>query len=116
MADIDQIVNIDSKISQRIKELRKIHKLTQLQLADKLSVTTKHINNVEHGKARLSLEKMIELCDVLDCSLDYLVLGKSPAGDNTYIPDTIIETFRSGSEKEKALLLEFLSLYVKMRK
>lgn len=105
-----------SDIGTRIKELRKTHKMTQEDLADELDVTPKHISSVERGVASLSLEKLVDICDVLDCSLDYLVLGKSPAGDNTYIPDTIIETFRSGSDKEKALLSEYLNLYAKMRK
>ena len=112
---MDFIINLDSKIATRIKELRKIHNLTQEQLADKLEISAKHVSSVERGVARLSLEKMIQLCAILDCSLDYLVLGKNHAGQEAYIPDTIIETMSSGSEREKAILSEYLSLYSKIK-
>ena len=112
---MDCIINLDSKIGSRIKELRKTHNMTQEAVADKLDVGVKHISEVERGQSRLSLEKMIQLCAILDCSLDYLVLGKNYAGQEAYIPDTIIETMSSGSDREKAILSEYLSLYSKIR-
>ena len=112
---MDCLINLDSKIGHRIKELRKNREMTQAILADELDVTVKHISYVECGKARLSLEKMIQLCMVLDCSLDYLILGKNADGSDGYVPDSIIETMRSGSDREKAILSEYLSLYSKIK-
>ncbi len=112
---MDCLINLDSKIGQRIKELRKNKEMTQTILADELDVTVKHISYVECGKARLSLEKMIQLSMVLDCSLDYLILGKSTDGSDAYVPDSIIETMRSGSDREKTILSEYLSMYSKIK-
>ena len=47
--------------------------------------------------------------------MDYLVLGKTNIGNETYLPDTIIETLQNGNEKEKAMLVEYLSFYSKIK-
>ena len=62
-------------IGFRIKELRRIHHMTQDQLAEFMDISIKHMSSVERGMSSLSLEKLIQICEVLDCSLDYLIIG-----------------------------------------
>lgn len=63
----------------RIKELRELNKLTQLELANKINVKEQTISNYEAGKRQPSFEILLNLANVLGTSLDYLV-GK----DNTW--------------------------------
>lgn len=63
-------------IGSRIKEQRKNYHFTQLQLAQKISVSPQVISNWERGYTEPSAEDIAKLSEVLSCSSDYL-LGKS---------------------------------------
>lgn len=60
-------------IGKRIKEIRMQRGYTQLQLAQDLSCSQKHIGNIERGNSRPSLECLHDISLVLNVSLDYLV-------------------------------------------
>lgn len=60
----------------RIIELRKSHNLTQKQLAFKVNLSERGIQNYETGTRVPTLEIAIALADYFDVSLDYLV-GRS---------------------------------------
>lgn len=64
------------KIGLRIKELRKLKKITQKQLAALLEVDESTAQYYEYGKIIPRLDKLIKLSDFFDVSLDYLV-GRS---------------------------------------
>ena len=99
----------------RIQALRKERHLTQEEIAEALEVTSKHISEVERGIASLSMERFVKLAKLFDCSLDYLAFGKSIDGEDEYIPEIILETFRKDDEYEKGLLTDYLSLYRRLR-
>lgn len=63
-------------IGSRIKEQRKNYHFTQLQLAQKISVSPQVISNWERGYTEPSAEDIAKLSEVLSCPSDYL-LGKS---------------------------------------
>lgn len=58
---------------KRLKERRKAVGMTQQQLADRMGVILKTEQNWEQGIVSPSLTTVIQLCDILDCSIDYLV-------------------------------------------
>ena len=101
-------------IGARIQKLRQLHNLTQEEFAEMLDISGKHVSSVERGRSRLSLDKLVLACEYLDCTMDYLVLGKGPQDTETYIPDSVIETFTRSDEKEIALLQEYLLMYAKL--
>ncbi|MED3804977.1 helix-turn-helix domain-containing protein [Lysinibacillus xylanilyticus] len=68
-------------IGSRIKEKRKNLHYTQLQLAQKISVSPQVISNWERGYTEPSAEDIAKLSEVLSCPSDYL-LGK-PTTDPT---------------------------------
>ena len=59
----------------RLKEMRKKHGLTQEQLAEALNISTPHLGNIEIGKRGLSVDLLIEVSDVLNVSVDFLIRG-----------------------------------------
>ena len=66
-------------IANRIKALRKSHNLTQEELAEKLGLKNKSsIANYESGKMAPCDEVKIKLCNLFNCSVDYL-MGLSEA-------------------------------------
>jgi transcriptional regulator with XRE-family HTH domain len=107
--------NLNKNIGNRISELRKKRGLTQESLAEELNVTVKHISSVERGLSALSLEKLIDISQIFDCTLDYLVIGKEANVENE-LPKSILEILSSDDGVEKTLLMEYISLYSKLRK
>lgn len=53
-------------------ELRKLHHLTQRQVAAVLGISQPSYIRYENGKAEPSLEALVKLADLFDVSIDYL--------------------------------------------
>ena len=61
---------------ERLIEQRKLNKLTQRQVADKLNIKQPSYIRYEKGVAEPSLESLVILADLFDVSIDYL-LGRT---------------------------------------
>ena len=101
-------------VGERITQLRKEHHLSQEQLAEKLDISVKHCSAVERGVSSLSIEKYVELCDLLNTSLDYIIRGYS-SDVLSKMPPSLIETYSKANEKELKILKEYHELYLKIR-
>ena len=79
----------------KLKELRKLHNVSQEELSKKLSVTEKTISRWENEKTQIKPDKAQQLAEYFNVSVAYL-LG--------YIdtPKEELMTFNSGEEFEKA--------------
>lgn len=108
--------NINESIGKRISTLRRQHGITQELLAEKLNITIKHISSVERGISSLSLDKMIEASKLLDCTLDYLVLGKDYENVIDKLPASVLNVLSSKDENEISLLLDYMNLYGRLRR
>lgn len=103
------------QIGQRIAGLRRKNHITQEKFAEIMDISVKHCSEVERGLSSLSLEKLIFASDFFDCSMDYLIHGTNPGELPIVFPNSIIEIMRSDDAGEKALLDEYLRMYVKLR-
>ncbi len=57
----------------RIQELRANSGLTQKQLAEKIGVKNYIIGNWEQGRTEPSVKDLIDLANIFECSIDYLL-------------------------------------------
>ena len=64
------------KIGKFISDCRKKQGLTQLQLADKLNITDRAVSKWETGRAMPDSSIMLQLCDVLQISVNELLQGE----------------------------------------
>lgn len=60
---------------QQLTKIRKERQLTQLELAELLDVQPRLIGRWEQGKGKPQFDYVIKLADVLEVSLDRLLLG-----------------------------------------
>lgn len=60
------------RIGYKIKAFRKVNNLTQEQLADKMNCNFKTIGNIENDRTMPDLKQVINLCDILNISMDEL--------------------------------------------
>ena len=102
--------NLYAKIGQRIVQIRHANNLTQYQLAEMLDV--KDCSAIERGKSSLSLEKMIDLCDIFNIDLDYLIRGVQKTDDiPSYIPHTVVEIMTSDDEEKKQHFRDYIEIF-----
>ena len=64
------------KIGKFIAECRKKQNLTQLQLAEKLGITDRAISKWENGRAMPDSSLMLDLCGILNISVNELLSGE----------------------------------------
>lgn len=100
------------KMGMRLKEKRKMLKLTQEQMAEKLNVSIKHYGGVERGQAGLSIENLIEACNILGTDLNYLILGKREEHD--YLPEKVKELYFSCPKEKRPFLIELMEVALKL--
>lgn len=62
----------------RIQKARKTAKLTQMQFAEKIGVSTQYISDLERGVVGCSVPTLIKICDTLDVSSDFILKGQNP--------------------------------------
>lgn len=82
------------KIGKFIAENRKIKKLTQAELAEKLGVTDRTISNWENGKNMPDLSLFKPLCDILGITINELMSGEKISNQeyNEKLEENIINT------------------------
>ena len=90
------------EIGQRIKLKRKEKKLTQEKLSEIIDVSPSYISEIERGTSICSLATITNICDTLNTSLDYLVLGITVNNSN----QTFSEILKSIPEKNHKLFID----------
>lgn len=97
-------------IGNRIKAERKHLGITQEQLAEMVDVTTHYIYEIERGMKSMSIETLINLSQVLELSLDYIIFGnqRSSLGELYRMLDELSDERRLRAEKVFIQLLPHL--------
>lgn len=72
-------------IGNRIKERRKELSLTQIDIKEKTGISSGNMSDIERGNRLPAATTLVQLSDVLQCSIDYLLTGKSLSQENTNI-------------------------------
>ncbi|MBD5394199.1 MAG: helix-turn-helix transcriptional regulator [Lachnospiraceae bacterium] len=102
------MVAVDYKdLGSRIRIKRKEHKMSQEELAGKAQLSTQHISNVENARSKIGLEKLVDIANVLDCSLDELACGSVNSGRTVYNRE-IAEMIEDFSDTQRRALPKFL--------
>ena len=78
-----------TQIGQRIRKHREKSRLSQEQLAERADVSSQTISTAETGKKRLRVENIIKICEALEISPDYLLLGKISPQDLPILSDKL---------------------------
>ena len=90
----------------RRKELH----IKQAELAETLEISNNHMSSIENGRQKPSLDTFIRLCDCLNVTPDYLLLGSMHAYN---LPQDILDKLRLCSQEDIILSRDFIELLVK---
>lgn len=99
-------------LGTRIRQERLKQNLTQEQLAEKLNVSTTYMGYIERGERTLTLAKLVDLANVLDVSVDYLLMDSIPPSSPSK-EKLWIQILSSASESDQELILEMAKLVLK---
>lgn len=65
------------KIGQRIRRLRKMHGLSQEELAERINISTTHMSHIETGNTKMSLPVLVDIAAALQVRTDDILKDTS---------------------------------------
>ena len=94
-------------IGQRIRKIRKAHKLSQEQLAEYVGISTTHMSHIETGNTKLSLPVLVDLAEVLEVHTDELLYDNNII-DRSSAMDEISHLLEDCSAQQIKILVDVL--------
>lgn len=89
-------------VGGRIKQLRKSRNLTQSKLSEYLDYTNeRQLQRIENGETACSVDKLMEIAQILDSSTDFLLFGIEQESE-------LEEVLMGKNEKQKLYLKKLL--------
>lgn len=108
----------NTSIGTRIKQRRKELGLTQIQIKQETGISSGNMSEIENGNKLPSAPALISLSAILHCSIDWMLKGETPKGENNILPSEresqLLEGFRQLPDEDKEELFEILQM--KLRK
>lgn len=94
------------KIGKFIGEQRKVHNLTQSELSERLGITDRAISKWERGICLPDAGLMLDLCKILEISVNELLTGeKIPMENNTEIMEKNLIEMATLNERTNKMLI-----------
>jgi len=87
-------------IGKRIRELRKIYKMTSSELANKINISQPQLSRIENNKNLAQIDTIFNICKVLNISLSEFFMTPD---DHNYITDDqrkLLNTFKHLSPEQ----------------
>lgn len=96
-------------MGRRIAQRRRSKKIKQNELAEKLGISNNHLSAIENGKENPSLETHMKICESLQVTPDYLLLGTMHSNSVT---ENIKEGLQICTPEDQALLGSIVELLI----
>lgn len=96
-------------MGQRIAERRGYLKIKQHQLAEQLGISNNHLSSIERGKEKPSLDLFIDICNALQVTPDYLIMGTMRSNN---VAENICDGLRLCSDEDRALIAHLVGYMV----
>jgi transcriptional regulator with XRE-family HTH domain len=77
------MMKVDYKaLGERIAKRRKVLNMTQDDLAEATGLSNNHISNIENNHSIPSIDTLMKVCDAIETTPNYLLLGIATHTDN----------------------------------
>ena len=103
MKNIENETNVvNNTLGQNIRNIRKNLNLTQEEFAEKLNLNPQFVSQIETGKAGISVDTLINICNIANCSSGAIFNGviKSPS---------IIENYELLTSRDKSIIDQMIN-------
>lgn len=99
-------------LGARIKELRKVRRLSQEQLSEKINIDPKHLSRIEVGKSYPSLDTLEKIAKTLNVEIKDLFEFMHQV-KNREIPRDINRLLKEAGEDKQRLILKIIRAIVR---
>ena len=104
--------NIDfTKIALNQKETRVSKGLTQEYMANIADVNTSHISNIENNRTKVSLPILVQMCNALDTTVDY-ILGDEYTSPPSALEQEILHELQLCSYETQKQILKIIKAFL----
>lgn len=115
------------EIGNRIRQRRKELGLTQVQIYEATGISSGNLSLIENGKTLPSSSALVNLSNLLQCSIDYLLKGSSlnleisklsnfkEIGDISDIELSLIKLFRQLDQGDQEEIIDVIELKIKRK-
>ncbi|MCI5903411.1 MAG: helix-turn-helix domain-containing protein [Blautia sp.] len=97
------------RISKKLKELRISKGLTQEYVANMADVNTSHISNIENNRVKVSLNTLVQICNALDTTVDY-VLSDEYLNSSSALDQNILNELQKCNKDTKERILKIIQI------
>lgn len=102
--------NLDfESIGKKIREQRISKGLTQDYIANMADVNTSHISNIENNRVKVSLTTLVQICNALDITVDYILTDEYDDSDSV-LNHTIINELKKCDRDTKERILKIIQI------
>ena len=98
-----------SIIGKRIKKARKKKGLTQEKLVEQMDVSIAYLSKVETGKIHINLERLSQICNILDITEGEILNGVSNNSEK-YLNNEFNNLLRKCTPKQQKLIYNILKV------
>ena len=105
--------HISQSIGDNIRKYRKLNNLTQEAFAEKLNLGTQYYAQLERGERSFTLEKIIQICIVLQINIqDIIEIKPTATEDNQLLLEKIQTQLTTLTHSQLALVYNFIKEFV----
>lgn len=98
-----------AQLGERIAKRRKVLNKTQDDVAEVTGLSNHFISNIENGHSIPSIETLIKICDALDATPDYFLLGAFKNIDDESLLSGISEKIKLCNKQKIKLVDRFVT-------
>ena len=100
-----------SIIGERLKEARTKNNLTQEKLAEEIDVSVAYLSRVECGSTKISLSRLIQICEKLEITNGSILDGTSKTS-NTYLNKEFSDLIKNCSPEKLKMIYDITKIIV----
>ena len=100
-----------SIIGKRLKSARKEKGLTQYDLAEKMNVSIAYLSKVETGKIHINLERLSQICNILDVTEGEILNGVSNSSQK-YLELEFYDLLKNCSADKQKLIYKIIQVII----
>ena len=92
-------------VGRRIKETRRLKKISQAELAELAELSVSYISYIENAKRKVGLQSLVTIAEAMDTTLDALLSGNQGNGNGEY-NDELLLLMEDCTSYEKRIIFE----------
>ncbi|WP_199426671.1 helix-turn-helix domain-containing protein [Thermaerobacillus caldiproteolyticus] len=108
-------MDINKKVGERIKEVRKKYNLSMIQLANELEISQPRLSRIENGDQEIPISLIYKFCERFDIPLDgfFRVLENDKEAGDSLINEQLEQVLASLNDEQKKALYVFITSFQK---